>query len=158
MFSVMIVDDDPKILDWLKSEIDWGSLGFNLICLAEDGIDALHKLNQNKIDLVITDISMPKMDGIELYNSIKEYNLSPFVIYLSYPEDLPHVKQGLLLGAYGYATKPIDKKSLIEVIESVHERLMDIKREKEKDKKINRTIFDYEELEKYLKEKLNEIR
>ncbi len=136
LFSVMIVDDDPKILDWLKSEIDWGSLGFNLICLAEDGIDALHKLNQNKIDLVITDISMPKMDGIELYNSIKEYNLSPFVIYLSYPEDLPHVKQGLLLGAYGYATKPIDKKSLIEVIESVHERLMDIKREKEKDKKI----------------------
>jgi len=136
LFSVMIVDDDPKILDWLKSEIDWGNLEFNLVCLAKDGIDALHKLNQNNIDLVITDISMPKMDGIELYNSIKEYNLSPFIVYLSDPEDLPHVKQGLLLGAYGYVTKPIDKESLIGILQSVHERLTDIKREKEKDKKI----------------------
>ncbi len=136
MFSVMIVDDDPKILEWLKSEIDWGNLEFNLMCSAKDGIDALHKLNQNDIDLVITDINMPKMDGIELYNSIKEYNLSPFVVYLSDPEDLPHVKQGLLLGAFGYVTKPIDKENLIDVLESVHEKLMEKKLEKENDKKI----------------------
>jgi len=132
----MIVDDDPKILEWLKSEIDWGNLEFNLMCSAKDGIDALHKLNQNDIDLVITDINMPKMDGIELYNSIKEYNLSPFVVYLSDPEDLPHVKQGLLLGAFGYVTKPIDKENLIDVLESVHEKLMEKKLEKENDKKI----------------------
>lgn len=136
MFSVMIVDDDPKILEWLKSEIDWGNLEFNLMCSAKNGIDALHKLNQNDIDLVITDINMPKMDGIELYNSIKEYNLSPFVVYLSDPEDLPHVKQGLLLGAFGYVTKPIDKENLIDVLESVHEKLMEKKLEKENDKKI----------------------
>jgi len=136
LFSVMIVDDDPKILEWLKSEIDWGNLEFNLMCSAKDGIDALHKLNQNDIDLVITDINMPKMDGIELYNSIKEYNLSPFVVYLSDPEDLPHVKQGLLLGAFGYVTKPIDKENLIDVLESVHEKLMEKKLEKENDKKI----------------------
>ena len=75
LFSVMVVDDDPKVLDWLKTEIDWGGMGFTLICTAKDGIDALHKLSQNSVDVIISDISMPKMGGIELLNSLKESDI-----------------------------------------------------------------------------------
>lgn len=140
MFSVMIVDDSPMTREWLEIEIDWGKLGYDLVCSGKDGIDALHKLNQYHIDLVISDISMPKMDGIELFNSIKEYNLSSIVIFLSEPDDLPHVKQGLLLGAYDYVLKPIDKDNLIAILKKLYDSLMKKKMEQEKEMKLKERL------------------
>jgi len=106
LFAVMVVDDDPKIREWFEVEIEWGKMGFDFICSAKDGIDALNKLNQhNKLDLVISDIDIPKMNGIELLNSIKEYNLSSMIVLLSDENNMAHVKQGLLLGAFDYILK-----------------------------------------------------
>lgn len=125
LFSVMVVDDDPKVLDWLKTEIDWGGMGFTLICTAKDGIDALHKLSQNSVDVIISDISMPKMGGIELLNSLKESDIPSLVVFLNEPDDLSYVRQGMLLGVYGYLSKPINKKEVINLLNNVYDTLME---------------------------------
>ncbi|MFZ5985854.1 MAG: response regulator [Bacillota bacterium] len=140
MFSVMIVDDDLTTLEWLEVEIDWGKLDFKLVCTAKNGIDALHKLNQYNIDLVISDISMPKMDGIELLNTIKEHGISSLVVFLSDSQDFPHVKQGLLLGAHDYILKPIDKDNLTEVLKKAQGNLLDKKLEDDKNKKLKQKL------------------
>lgn len=141
MFAVMVVDDDPKIREWFEVEIEWGKMGFDFICSAKDGIDALNKLNQhNKLDLVISDIDIPKMNGIELLNSIKEYNLSSMIVLLSDENNMAHVKQGLLLGAFDYILKPLDKDKVIDVLKKAHDSLMDKKMEEERNKNLKKKL------------------
>jgi len=137
----MVVDDDPKIREWFEVEIEWGKMGFDFICSAKDGIDALNKLNQhNKLDLVISDIDIPKMNGIELLNSIKEYNLSSMIVLLSDENNMAHVKQGLLLGAFDYILKPLDKDKVIDVLKKAHDSLMDKKMEEERNKNLKKKL------------------
>lgn len=145
MFSVMIVDDDPLICEWLATQINWKQIGFEVVYIANNGIDALHKLNEYNPDVVISDISMPKMDGIELLNSIKKYETGPHVVFLSDENDYPHVKQGILLGAFGYILKPIDQDSLKEIMKKVFDDLMLKKQEEEKNQKIKEKIELYRE-------------
>lgn len=141
MFGVMIVDDDPKTREWFEIEIEWGKLGFDLVCLSKDGIDALHKLNQyNNVELIISDIDMPKMGGIELLNSIKEYNLSSMVVLLSDADNMAHVKQGMLLGAHDYVLKPIDKDNMLDVLRKAHDRLMNKRVEEEKNRNLKERL------------------
>jgi len=132
----MIVDDDPLICEWLTNQISCSSMGFKVVGVANNGIEALQKLNEYNPDVVISDINMPKMDGIELLNCIKEYESGPQVVLLSDENDYPHVKQGILLGALGYILKPLDKDNLKEVMKKVFDELMMKKQEEEKEQKI----------------------
>lgn len=141
----MIVDDDPLICEWLTTQIDWNQLGFEIVYLANNGIDALQKLNEYKPDVVISDINMPKMDGIEFLNSINEYETRPQVVFLSDEADYPHVKQGMLLGAFGYIIKPIDQNSLNELMRKVFDDLMVKQQEEEKRAKVKERIELYRE-------------
>lgn len=136
MFSVMIVDDDPLICEWLTNQISCTPMGFKVVGVANNGIEALQKLNEYNPDVVISDINMPKMDGIELLNYIKEYESGPQVVLLSEENDYPHVKQGILLGALGYILKPLNKDNLKEVLKKVFDELMMKKQEEEKEQKI----------------------
>ncbi len=136
----MIVEDDPLICEWLATQINWNQLGFEVGYIANNGIDALQKLNEYNPDVVISDISMPKMGGIELLNSIKEYDKGPQVVFLSDESDYSHVKQGILLGAFGYILKPIDKNNLIELMKKVFNDLTVKKQEEEKSQKIKEKI------------------
>ncbi|OPZ94504.1 MAG: putative response regulatory protein [Firmicutes bacterium ADurb.Bin419] len=165
MFSVMIVDDDPLICEWLTTQINWNQLGFEVGYIANNGIDALHKLNEYNPDIIISDISMPKMGGIELLNSIKEYDKRSQVVFLSDESDYPHVKQGMLLGAFGYILKPIDENSLLELMKKVFEDLMAKKQEEEKKQKIKekielfreRVLYDILRGKEYLLQKFDDI-
>lgn len=140
LFSIMIVDDDPLICEWLTTQINWSPMGFEVVCIANNGIEALQKLNEYNPDVVISDINMPKMDGIELLNCIKEYDNGPLVILLSNEDDYPNVKQGILLGAFGYILKPVDKDKLKESMKKVFDELLKRKQEQEKDQKISEKI------------------
>ena len=66
MYTLLIADDEPLIRNGVKKIIDWESLGFSKIFLAEDGQEALDIIKKNHVDLVLTDIVMPFMDGLQL--------------------------------------------------------------------------------------------
>ena len=113
MKNILIVDDcktTRRLINYLMQGCD-----FN-ITHAENGLDALEKLARNEIDLVMTDMNMPQMDGIELIKSMKEdsaYREIP-IIMLTTESDDEERERGLKTGASSYLTKPVSKEVLIE--------------------------------------------
>jgi len=122
----MIVDDmeiERRELKRLKLWI--GNNDFSICEEAGNGYEALLKLEKNQMDLVITDIRMPKVDGIELLKKITEKELCPCVVLLSDHSEFKYARQGLVLGAFDYMVKPVDEKELDNVLQRVKEYLLD---------------------------------
>lgn len=140
MFYVMVVENDRILGEWFKNQVKWNDYGFELVCVAKDGIDALQKLNQHHIDLVISEINMPKMNGIELLNTVKEYVKETMVVYLTKEEDFSYAKHGLLLGAYDYLVKPVSSEGLYNLLKKAYENLKKIYFEKEKSQKLKEKL------------------
>lgn len=72
MLKVLLVDDEPFILRGMKELIDWEEEGFKIVGSASDGEEALHFLQDHDADLVLADIKMPVMDGLELLRALRE--------------------------------------------------------------------------------------
>jgi two-component system response regulator YesN len=113
----------------------WGdATGFAIVSEAVDGQDALIKLEADSYDLIITDIRMPKMDGIELLRAVSEKKLCPVAVLLSDFAEYNYAKQGFLYGAFDYLSKPVDEKELESLLERVKAHLNEA-REKEEELK-----------------------
>ena len=109
--SVMIVDDSESIRKFLAFALR--SQGITVVA-ARDGMDALEKLSQYKIDLVITDLNMPNMDGFEFLKALREdheYSKVPVIILSSLTNE-QDVQMGMKLGANSYLVKPFDQKRI----------------------------------------------
>ncbi len=113
MKNLLVVDDcrtTRKLISYLMKGGE-----FN-ITQAENGLDALEKLARNEVDLVMTDMNMPQMDGIELIKSMKEdsaYKGIP-IIMLTTESDDEERERGLKTGASSYLTKPVSREVLME--------------------------------------------
>ena len=71
-YTVLLVDDEPEVIEIIQKKIDWEGLGFTVYGTAENGVQALEMINANPPDVVMTDIKMPYMDGMELSAHIRE--------------------------------------------------------------------------------------
>lgn len=112
--KVLIVDDDVEIRKITGIYLD--NEGFEVI-KAENGEQALKLIDENEIDLVLLDIMMPGMDGIETCMKIRENNLMPIIFLSAKSEDLDKI-QGLASGADDYITKPFNAMELIARVKS----------------------------------------
>ena len=83
MFQTLLVDDDFLVRSYLKTLDSWEKEGYEVVRDVQDGEEALEVMNQEKIDIVVTDISMPLMDGIELIKAVKKNWPEVSVIVLS---------------------------------------------------------------------------
>ncbi|MBW7452749.1 response regulator [Paenibacillus sepulcri] len=117
MFKLMIVDDELWIREGLKQTIDWGAYGIQLIGEAEDGRKALLLIDDNIPDIVISDIKMPSMNGLELIEELKLRGTDIKVIFISGFSDFAYAQKAVKLGAFDYILKPIEEKVLLEIIE-----------------------------------------
>ena len=97
--KVLIVDDEMVVRVGLKSIIDWENNQIDLIGEAANGVAALSIMEKNIPDVVITDIKMPEMDGLELIREIRRRNYPTKVVVLSSYNDFDLVKEAMLLGA-----------------------------------------------------------
>jgi len=108
--NLLIIDDERDIRDSLSNFVQ--KLGHTVFC-AENGNDGLQKFQDEDVDLVITDIRMPGMDGIELLRRIKKIQRSPvIVIVITGHGDMDNAIKALKYGAYDYLQKPIDVREL----------------------------------------------
>ena len=123
MYSIMIVDDREIFRRQLKRfQAFCSSAAFSIEYEAQNGEEALALLRENKIDMVITDIKMPIMDGIELLQHIKDENLCGCVVFLSEYAEFSYARQGLQMGAFDYLVKPVSNeavKALLDRAESL---------------------------------------
>mgnify|MGYP000850260050 CR=1 FL=1 len=117
MHKILIVDDEPMLIHGLCSQIDWESYNIELAGTAENGEIALSILEQKNIDILFTDVRMPKMDGLTLISEAKKHN--PFLrsVVISSYSDFDYVKKSLLLEVENYLLKPIDQNELDKTLE-----------------------------------------
>lgn len=120
LYQVMIVDDREIFRRCFKRfSVFEDNSDFQVLFEAQNGKEALHLLENEKIDLLITDIRMPIMDGIELLQAVRERKLCRCVVLLSEYEDFAYAKSGISLGAFEYCVKPMDEEQLKVLLKKV---------------------------------------
>ncbi|WEM63584.1 response regulator [Streptococcus parauberis] len=114
MYHVLLVDDEYMILQGLKMLIDWEHLGFQVVATAKSANQALRLLDQEHIDVLISDVNMPEMSGLDLIEKAKEINPQIQTMIISGYQEFDYVKKAMELEAKAYLLKPIDKHELEE--------------------------------------------
>ncbi len=121
MLNVLLVDDEPFILQGLQVLVDWKSEGYE-IATASNGKEALEYLNTNHVDLIIADIKMPVMTGLELLKAVRTSSKKDtyFVILSGYAE-FGYAQEALRYDCTDYILKPVEKEQLLEILHKVSE-------------------------------------
>ncbi|MBM7563411.1 response regulator transcription factor [Paenibacillus sacheonensis] len=123
MYKVLLVDDEPFITEGLSDAVDWSAFGLEVVGSAEDGEEALERLREVNVDLLITDISMPIMNGLELIRAARELQPQLKVIILSGYNEFDYLKEGMRLGIENYVLKPIRFEELEATLEGTVRKL-----------------------------------
>lgn len=123
MYRVYLVDDEPFILDGLGDAVDWSSYGLEVVGKAENGKNAFEALRTMHVDLLVTDITMPEMNGLELIASIRLIQPDLKVIILSGYNEFEYLKVGMTLGIENYLLKPVNFTELGETLHNVVDKL-----------------------------------
>ncbi|MBP3952851.1 response regulator transcription factor [Bacillus suaedae] len=133
MWRVVIVDDDHKVLRGMKKVIPWSELNCQWVGEAHNGQEGMDVIKQTKPDIIITDIYMPVMNGLEMIEKIKEETTSAKVIILSGFNDFEYARQAMRLRIADYLSKPASIDTIKEVLVNVIEQL---KKENEEKRKV----------------------
>lgn len=144
MYKVLIVDDEPAVCKGLGLLIDWKAYGFEVADYALNGLEAMEKIRAGKFDVVITDIRMPEVDGIELIKRIRELRVPCRLIILSGIKDFEYARAALEYGVESYILKPVGEEELIRTLTGIREEI-----EEELRKKIS-----YRESERIIRQKV----
>jgi len=123
MYKMLIADDEPFIVEGLKHILNWEEYGIELTCTASNGIEALDIMKKEGAELLITDIKMPKMNGLELIQKVKELNPNTHFIILSGYDEFEYLKESIKLGIENYILKPINFEELEETILNIINKL-----------------------------------
>lgn len=118
MLKIIIVEDEDMIRKGLVYTIDWLSMDCVVVAEAADGEEGLQKIIELEPDVVITDIKMHKMDGIEMIRQAMEQVNFKSLILTSYAE-FEYAKKAIQLKAYEYLLKPVDEEKIIETIQAL---------------------------------------
>lgn len=124
MYQVLIVDDEPIVKIALRSMIDWESLGFHICATASNGEEALEMAERFHPDLMICDLKMPVMDGIDLIKTAKDRKMDCEFLVISNYEDFNYVRTALVLGASDYMLKvSISPEELTSQLQKIKTKL-----------------------------------
>lgn len=127
-YSALIVDDEAIIRKGLRDTLNWEAMGFDKVECAENGEQALQMTGQMSPDLIITDIMMPMMDGLEYIQKLHEENLSLKIIILSGYDRFAFAQRAISCGAFAYLLKPVENRELEESIQKAMRELEERRR------------------------------
>ena len=119
MLKVFLVEDEMIIRNGVKNNIPWEQEGFTFVGEAGDGELAWPLIKQTKPDILITDIRMPFMDGLELSGLVRKELPDTKIIILSGYSEFDYAKQAINLGVANYLLKPISGEKLLEAVKQV---------------------------------------
>ncbi|WP_286905066.1 response regulator [Clostridium sp. UBA1652] len=123
LYRIIIVDDEEEIRLGIIKKIDWEAYGFEVVGDAENGQDALEKVEKYRPDVLMTDIKMPFMDGLELGKRVSEMMPSTKIIIFSGCDDFEYAHKAIQINVVEYVLKPINSVELIEVLKRLKEKL-----------------------------------
>lgn len=121
MLKVLIVDDKLSVCRGLRKMIPWESVRAEMICECRNGKEALEMTLAHQPDVIITDIRMPVMDGLELCKQIHEHAAGTVIIILSAFHDFTYAQTAMQFGVIDYILKPIDRPKIVQLTEKIAE-------------------------------------
>ena len=123
MLKVVLIDDKKSIVEGMKYLIEWEEYGFEIAAALRCADDAIEFVKKNHVDLIISDIRMPGMSGLELIQEIKKTDSRIKFIIISGYAEFEYVKKAMDYQANGYLLKPIDEDELIVLLERIKEEI-----------------------------------
>ena len=118
-FRILVVDDEARILNFLVTKLK--ASGYEVIT-AVNGLEGLDQVRAQEPDLVVLDVLMPKMDGLEMLKQLRSFSAIPVIVLTAKGADIDRI-QGLQLGADDYLPKPFNPDELVARIEAIRRRL-----------------------------------
>jgi two-component system, response regulator YesN len=125
MYKLLIVDDEHIVREGLKIIIDWNDYGFQVCGEAVDGKDGLNKILELDPDLVLMDIKMPGLQGIDVIEEVRKRGFSGKIILLTGYSEFEYAQSAIKLGVSYYLLKPIDEDELIEAAAKIYKELQE---------------------------------
>ncbi|MFC4801947.1 response regulator [Neobacillus sp. GCM10023253] len=123
MYKVVLVDDDVFVIQFLKKMIPWQDYGFEIAAHFQDSSLAYKYLQENSYDVLITDIGMPKMTGIELIEQLKKSNSNSYNIILSCHDEFHFAQKAIKIGVYDYILKEtMEEIDIIALLERLKQK------------------------------------
>lgn len=116
MYKVMLVDDERVILEGISQVVDWAAAGTELVDTARNGIEALDKIGQSRPDIIITDISMPGLDGLGLIEKASEAYPGLRFIMLSGYKEFEYARRAMQYGVKHYLLKPCNENQIHDAL------------------------------------------
>lgn len=131
MRKVLIVDDEILSIRMLAQIIDWNQYGLQICASAEDGVEALEQFERHQPDIILTDIRMPRMDGLEFIRQVRARRAGIEFILISGYADFSYVKKAMELGCSNYILKPVDEVELEGAIQTLIDKIDKKQRQEE---------------------------
>ena len=131
-YKVLLVDDEEEVRNAIEQRINWEELGFEVIGKAQNGVKAMEIAEKLQPDVVITDIKMPYMNGLELARNLKEENPGVRILILTGFDEFEYAKEAVHLEVEEYILKPINANELSECLKRLKNVL-----DKEREEKLN---------------------
>lgn len=123
MYTVIVADDEEVLRRAIIRKIDWESIGFQVIGEAENGIEALELVARLEPDLLLTDIRMPFISGIDLARQVREVRPTTQIAFLSGFDDFSYAQQAIQYNIISYMLKPISMNELTENLKQMKEKI-----------------------------------
>lgn len=123
MLKVLLVDDENTVLKGLEYILSRNCPQYEIVGAVQNAAEALHLLEKTKVHVVITDVKMPEMNGVELTNKIRSIYPDTSVVVLSGYSDFEYVRQSMKNGAYDYLLKPCNYQTVLEVLNKIEETI-----------------------------------
>lgn len=131
MEKLLIVDDEYLVREGLRSTVDWAELGIEIVGVAENGEHGLKLARELKPDLIIADVRMPVMDGLDMAKALFEENADLALIIYSGYKDFDNARRALDSGVASFLLKPIDTDELVARVREVMQKLSDNRKKKQ---------------------------
>ncbi|OXM83404.1 response regulator [Paenibacillus rigui] len=138
MYKLIIVDDEPTVRYGLRNYFQWSDFGIEVIDEADDGLTGLALAERTRPDIVLTDVRMLHMDGIQMASQIRSSYPQTKIVFVSGHDDVDYMKSALQVNAVDYIFKPVNMQELHKVVERVMGEL-------EEERKERRLIADMQE-------------
>jgi YesN/AraC family two-component response regulator len=154
MYKMIIVDDDAGVSNNLGNYFPWEENGFQVVEKFYDGLSAYNYLRQNQVDLILSDIKMPCMNGIELAEKLAKENRREIIVFISAYKDFEYARKALEYGVYYYFLKPFTYHEIKEKLETIKAELR--KRTNDRDDKAGISISDKQivRIKRYIEENI----
>lgn len=123
LYRIILVDDEEEVRKSIIRKIDWHAAGFEVVGDAENGEDALEKIENLEPDVILTDIRMPYMDGLALAERVRQKYPSMKIIIFSGYDDFEYAKQAIKLNVTEYILKPVNAQELTAILERIRTNL-----------------------------------